>query len=443
MIRGSLWCTLVLGLALAGCGNKKSGDPAAAEGSAGEGTEVPAPQPVKKDDRPLYELVNEAADLLDEEASAADIHRAIGLLEQAVSREPENPVVRLDLGVARHRAGDLVGAQREYQAAVGQDQSLGDAWLHLGQILLELGRAGEAESTWRAGLRNDPAHGLLRVALIDRLRTTGRVDEAIEEAKAALQVNADSVEVYNAMGLCWQDKGDLVLARFVYQKALAGIPGADENAWLHLNLGWTYYLEDKAPLAVKELERALELDPYLVPALVNLSRIYLEDRNYEDTVPLLERALEKAPDDPGVQMNLGIAYRGVGQYEQAEKAYRRVMELEPGNPAPWMNLGILFGDYTKDYDAAIEAFGQYVSANGPQAEQAREYMEMVEREKKRVEKRKKAEEDRKRREAERAEREKILKQTEKEKKGKDSDDDAESGDSEPQAPDESSPWGGQ
>ena len=35
----------------------------------------------------------------------------------------------------------------------------------------------------------------------------------------------------------------------------------------------TYDLDGKTPLAVQELERALELDPYLVPALVNLSRM--------------------------------------------------------------------------------------------------------------------------------------------------------------------------
>ena len=401
---------------LGACGPKQKPDPAGSAVTSDPLTPAPAPAP-KVDNRATWEIVNGAAAILEkDDAQPAQIQRAITDLGTALQREPENATIRLNLGVAKHKLGDFQGAEREYQAAVGIDPSMGRAWLHLGQMALEQGKRQEAESTWRTGIRSAPADMDIRVALIDLLRSSGRLDDAITESKAALQENANSIEVYNAMGLCWQEKGDLVLARFVYQKALAGISGADANAFLHLNLGWTYYLDGRTPLAVTELERALELDPYLIPAMVNLSRIYMDDRNYADTIPLLERALSRAPDDAGVRMNLGIAYRGMGRYDDAEKEYRKVLELEPNNPAPHMNLGILFGDYTKDYGKSINAFEAYVKVGGPESARAEEYAAAVKKEKKRVEKRKKAEEERKKREKERAEQKRLLEEAEKKRK---------------------------
>lgn len=409
---------LIAALMLAGCGkgSPKSpeqpeivSDPAEGGVTDGEGVEA---TPVI---RPIHEEVNEAAALLSPDSSESDVQRALGILEGVLDRDPKNPEILFNLGLARQRLGDLTGAIRDYERVVAEHPEHGRAWLHIGLIRFGEGAVAEAEQAFTQGLSNDPEEMSLHVAKIDLLRTSGRLEEAVEAAKQALKVNANSVDVYNNMGLAYQDMGELVLAKFVFQKALNAIPGADENAYLHLNLGWTYFQQERVPAAVVELQRALELDPLLVPALVNLSRIYMADRNYEDTVPLLERAVEQAPGDVGVQMNLGIAYRGIERFEDAERQYRKVLEMEPSNPEPWMNLGILFGDYTKDYEASMDAFQSYIDTGGPRQAEAEEFHKLVKREKKRAEKRKKAEEDRKKREEDRAERQRLVEEAEAER----------------------------
>jgi tetratricopeptide (TPR) repeat protein len=362
-------------------------------------------------EQPMHEAVNEAVALLAADADAASIQRAVGMLERAVDRDPRNAYARLNLGVARHRAGDLDGAMREYQAAVGQDAKVGRAWLHMGLIQLDNGRLDAAESNFLSGIRNDPDEPALRVALIDLLREAGRREEAVIVSKEALKLHANSVDIYNSLGLTYLAQDQLLLARFVYQKALIGIAGAEQNAQLHLNMGWTYYLEDNPGRAVLEFEKALELDPWLVPALVKLSRVHMDNRNYVDTVPLLERAAERAPDDSGVAMELGIAYRGTGRFNEAERQYRKVLKLSPNDPSPWLNLGILFGDYTKDYNASLEAFDTYLSEGGTLLDQVADYQKLVKREQKRVERQKQADTERAEREAQRAERERLVKET--------------------------------
>ncbi|MFT4627786.1 MAG: Flp pilus assembly protein TadD, partial [Myxococcota bacterium] len=219
----------------------------------------------------------------------------------------------------------------------------------------------------------------------------------------------------SSLGLAYLDTNQLSLARFVFQKALAAVEGAEDNAYLNCNLGRVYQLEGSPALARAFLTKARTLDGDLLAAQVFLAEIYMADHNYGGVVELLERAVEIDPTNTGVVLTLGVAYRGVGRFEDAEAAYRRASELDPADPSPWFNLGILFGDHTKDYEASLASFQRYLDSGGREAERARDYVKDVERERSRAEKRRNAEEERKKREAERAERQRLLEQAEREK----------------------------
>ena len=220
----------LIGLVVA-CGPKNTGDPAQRGDSSAENTDVLSSDSVAVAEpevsKPLHEQVNEAVALLSEDSTSASAQRAIGLLEKALKEAPEDPVVRFNLGVARHLAGDEAGALREYQATVGQDPTVGRAWLHMGLIRQGQMQLAEAESDFRSGIRNAPEEMALRVALMDLMRSQGRDEPAIEDAKKALKLQANSLEIYNSMGLSYQNRNELALARFVYQKALNSIDGAD------------------------------------------------------------------------------------------------------------------------------------------------------------------------------------------------------------------------
>ena len=370
----------------------------------------PPPTLVTDANSPVHERVNEAADLI-EAAGPADLERAIRLLSALIDEDPSG-VARFNLGVAYHLSGDLQSAANQYQAVIAVHPDHGDAWLYLGRLQEQQGQRDSALNTFRTGMTNDPEHMGLRVALVAALRSQGRSDEAILAAKEALKVNANSLPIYNNFALAYIDKGDTTLARFILQKALQSVEGAVNNAYLHTNVGWSYYLDGNKAAAVESLEKAVELDPELVPALMYLSRVYLEDRNYEDMVVLLERAETIDPTSADVQLNLGIAYRGVGRLDDAKAAYEKAMALDPANPDPHFNLGILLGDYRKDYEAAVGSFNQYIAGGGGEAERAMTYIDSVVKEKERAERRARAEADRQRREAEKKRREEVLRQAE-------------------------------
>lgn len=343
-----------------------------------------------KADKGVMKTVNDAAALLTT-GNANNAQRAVSLLEQAVREDPDAAVAYFNLGVAKQQLGDKSGARRYYETAADKDPGLGNAWLYIGFMEEAEGSRDRAIETFRTGVKNDPENMELRTALIAALRKQGKVDEAIREAQAALNINSNSLAVYNNLGLAYLDRNDLDLARFVFEKANASVDGASNNAYIQCNLGWVYYKQGKKGLALGRLQEAVKLDPNLVPALVYLSHLYMDDRNYADVVPLLETAIRKDPNNHGVLVNLGVAYRGVGRLEDAKRANERALQIDPKNPDPYFNLGVLYGDYLKQYDDALNAFNLYLQRGGTQKDLAAEYVKDVEKAKKRAEKKKQQE----------------------------------------------------
>lgn len=393
----ALVLSAALGLSLVGCA-KSAGGPA----SSGSQTAVRTGGPVEP-------RVDEAARLLAEARSEGDLRKALQILEGVVADAPGHAAARFDLGIARQRLGDLDGAERAYREAARLDPQLRRVHLHLGELERARGRVDRALAAFDEGLEHDPEDMDLHLARVVTLREAGRAQEAVDAAKAALAVRSDNVDIYSAMGLAWLDLGEPVLARFVFQKARM-LPAGERDALIHANLGWTYYLEGQRALARYRLEEALALDPTLVPTLVYLARVYMDDHDWTHAVRVLEEAVRQVPGDAALRLNLGICYRNVGRHQEAKVAYERALALDPSDPKPLFDLGILLGDSLKDYEGAVGAFQRYIDAGGPEAELAREYVQAVERERTRVEKQREAEQERLRRQKEREQRQELLEQ---------------------------------
>jgi tetratricopeptide (TPR) repeat protein len=340
-----------------------------------------------------------------------DAARAVELFEQVLQMDGGTATSKYNLAVAHHRAGNATDAIRMYDATLGMEPSWLEAELHAARLLAQDGRYRGALMRLRRAIEQDPENLDLRVGLVDVYRLMGDHQTAISEAKQALSINANSIELYRSMGATYVDQGELMLARFVLQKALDTLEGARNHAGLHESLGSVYQLEDKLLLARAFYERALEIDPSMFPSRIHLSELHMKDRNYEEAVTLLEFANARRPDDPGLLITLGVAYRGVGRVEDAVSSYKAALQSDPGFVDAWFNLGIVYGDSLKDYSRSISAFEQYIEMSGSESELASTYIKDIEREQKRADRRNKAEEDRKRREAERAERQRLIEQT--------------------------------
>lgn len=94
------------------------------------------------------------------------------------------------------------------------------------------------------------------------------------------------------------------------------------------------------PRAALGYRRALEVDPALVPALINLANIHYANDQLIEALALYDRAVRLDPDVFEGHFNLGNIYHDLGRYAEAEGCYRRALELNPGYPEAHLYLAV-------------------------------------------------------------------------------------------------------
>jgi tetratricopeptide (TPR) repeat protein len=75
--------------------------------------------------------------------------------------------------------------------------------------------------------------------------------------------------------------------------------------------------------------RALEIDPYLVPAIINLANIHYARDEIAEAQALYERAITLEPDVFEAHFNLGNIFHDLGRYVEAQVCYRDALRLNP------------------------------------------------------------------------------------------------------------------
>jgi len=179
---------------------------------------------------------------------------------------------------------------------------------------------------------------------------------AIEQAKAALQVDETSIDAMVLLAHGNLVKGYYDLAEDVLMKAFDR--GGKSNKKAYFLLGLVYEKTkrlDKAPIAY---QNALTLDPNYKSAIMNLGVHNLRTKRYSDAVRAFERLTnELGMNDASVWTNLGSAYRGLSLEFQvrdiaqrnklilnAELAYKRAISIDKNYGNVYFNMGLLYLD---------------------------------------------------------------------------------------------------
>ena len=92
-------------------------------------------------------------------------------------------------------------------------------------------------------------------------------------------------------------------------------------------------LDDGDPATAEEAagnyRRALELDPYLVPAIINLANVHYARDEIAEAQALYERAIAIEADVFEAHFNLGNIFHDLGRYPAAQACYRDALRLNP------------------------------------------------------------------------------------------------------------------
>jgi predicted O-linked N-acetylglucosamine transferase (SPINDLY family) len=98
------------------------------------------------------------------------------------------------------------------------------------------------------------------------------------------------------------------------------------------------------PQAERAYTRAVEIEPGLVEARVNLAGHLSRRHALAEALVHLEHARRLAPDEPIILGNLGELYRKLGQHGRARDALARCLAVAPERPLAHLNLALVLAD---------------------------------------------------------------------------------------------------
>lgn len=193
---------------------------------------------------------------------AKQLARAQACYEQAVRLNSMDAVAHFNYGLVHHRLGNTQQALAMYNKALQIDSTLASVYEYRGLIQHELERYEEALNDYRMALQSATASAYVYVYRAHTYRTLGYYQQALADYNQALQMEPNASPHYALRAMCYAYLGQ-------FQAALADLEQATEHMqkneldvedWIVFSKAVVYSLWQQPDLALKHLQRALELD---------------------------------------------------------------------------------------------------------------------------------------------------------------------------------------
>lgn len=116
--------------------------------------------------------------------------------------------------------------------------------------------------------------------------------------------------------------------------------GRSASDWMAEALEWETGKKSAAE-AIRAYERALQMDPNRVEALMNCGTLYYEQGYLEKATEYFRRAVELQPQDALAHFNLGSVLDELGELESARQHLRQSVRFDPKYPDAHYNLAFV------------------------------------------------------------------------------------------------------
>jgi tetratricopeptide (TPR) repeat protein/TolB-like protein len=245
----------------------------------------------------------------------------------------------MNLGAALSRKRDPAAAVSAWRRAAELDGLISDTFFNLGYVSLTAGDIGGAIRYLEQFRKLEGRDGEALFILGRSYERAGRAEDGQREITAATRLSP-RVERWSA-----QIPGDLERLSNEVPPTIRR-PGLPNNIWSDRRLARRAASQNLASLlstvsrqidtefygaAIRQVQEILTLFPKSAEAHETLARVYELQREYPLAIRELQSAVSIEP-SVGSYVTLARIYRTINQADQASEAVDRALKLDPGNP---------------------------------------------------------------------------------------------------------------
>jgi tetratricopeptide (TPR) repeat protein len=188
----------------------------------------------------------------------------------------------------------------------------------------------------------------------------GYLDQAEASFRIALRDDSTSAEALYGIGSVCLNQQRNAEARELFARAVklsATYPDTLPNAWN--NRGILSTREGHMDEAVEYFQKALQLSPDHLIALINLGNAHRQLKHWTEARATFERALNVSSADPEANYGLGMVYAQTEDTARASEYLHNALRARPVYPEALNNLGILYLR-TQRRDEAVASFEESI-----------------------------------------------------------------------------------
>jgi tetratricopeptide (TPR) repeat protein len=281
-------------------------------------------------------------------AGKGNLPCAVAAFNEATRLDPQSPEAHYDLGVALVRLKQLRLAADQFRLAVKAKPDSAQFRNSLGAVLLDMGRAGEAQTEFENALQSDSKSVFALDHLAQALSAQRHYSAAIRYWNQALAVQPDSPDLLLSLGIATYENGDAAGSIRILTELVKAHPDLKSG---HFNLANIFAHESRFREAADEYAQVLRLDPQDEQARLAMVKALVTVAAYQDALAPAQAYIRRNPADPAGHLLLGSVYRGLGEYDKAESELKLAVAARSKDADAQYQLGFVLARNGKPKEA--------------------------------------------------------------------------------------------
>lgn len=287
----------------------------------------------------------------------------------ALRINPRNPQTYINRAIHYAKISKFKESVADFKSACRLNPANAQGWFLWGVLCAQTKDYDEALEKFKrtvslAPYHNDAYRHLAAITFLNK-----DYKESVKFAKRAIAINPSNVDSYIALAESWlhlknekecfsaylnAEKKCLTNDKFYYswgislqffkkwaesvEKLNKSLKLNDKEPLTYNALSVGYFKTDREDMAIKMLEKTLEIQPCHTVSLFNLGQYYSRKKEYEKSIEYFKRAIASNVDAKHMYANIAANYECLGETEEALENWKKAVEYNPDNLGAKLNL---------------------------------------------------------------------------------------------------------